>query len=699
MIPNAKAREVQSQGVTASASFGISLKDATHIMTILRDTLYSDKVMAVIREYSANAWDANREVGKADIPIKVTVPTSLKPVLLIQDSGPGLSRDDVFNVYTQYGASTKRDSDLAVGMLGIGSKSGFAYSDSFTVISRHAGKKSTYVAVLDESNAGTIQLLHEAPCRGTGVTIQVAVRPEDIQEFHKKARNLYRHFKPRPKINIELPPEPQAKALLPSGAIHEDEDEGWVAVMGCVPYRINLDQLRGSDPAEGLGEYLFNMSGLLYFDIGEVEINASREELKYSAKTNKKIIDKLNSLVEEFVQHTMDVINKDDLCAWDKRIRAQILNRLGLPVPKEWQEFAQSYLSFKLAKDPSFLFLSSSTGNPVSRVTIADKFRILLVDDTRKVKGFRLGSYDILAKSQDKDTSLADLEIAVKKAVKDTGIEGVTIEKLSGQPWFPVVNGVQVVRKKDKKHKVKSFLLDPSTYFNHPYSHHWEIASRVPTDKDVFVLISKFKGDSYNFFGLYTQDLVMARSLKAEVPPVYGYKTTETKPVRAGDCQGIEYREWRKTFYADLRVTHKEALDIVRWMHVGGCCSWYNLKNYRTNSDQLPTLIELLGKDHPICQMYIKKAVAMRKAKKWKQSKFNAVSHLHDTLEEQEEGKVTKLFEVLSEKYPLFQTTHADGFTDLWSSRGNNEAWADYVLAIDQIKGETDEPTAIHNNE
>lgn len=29
-------------------------------MTILRDTLYSDKVLAVIREYSANAWDAAR---------------------------------------------------------------------------------------------------------------------------------------------------------------------------------------------------------------------------------------------------------------------------------------------------------------------------------------------------------------------------------------------------------------------------------------------------------------------------------------------------------------------------------------------------------------------------------------------------------------------------------------------------------------
>ena len=69
MIPNAKIREVSSSNVQASSDFGISMGDATHLMTILRDTLYSDKVLAVLREYSANAWDANKEAGLWSRPL------------------------------------------------------------------------------------------------------------------------------------------------------------------------------------------------------------------------------------------------------------------------------------------------------------------------------------------------------------------------------------------------------------------------------------------------------------------------------------------------------------------------------------------------------------------------------------------------------------------------------------------------------
>lgn len=691
MRPNSKEREVQSQGVTASGTFGISLDDTTHIMTILRDTLYSDKVLAVLREYSSNAWDANREVGKLDVPINVSMPTALAPTLIIEDEGPGLSRDDVLNVYTQYGASTKRDSDLAVGMLGIGSKSGFAYSDSFTIVSRFGGQKSTYVAVLDESNAGTIDLLHEEPCEGTGVAVHIAIRQEDIREFEKKARQLFRHFSPRPTINMDLPPEPQARAVLANGAIHEDEySDGWVAVMGCVPYRVNLDQLRGLDPSEGIGDYLRRMAGIIYFDIGEVEINASREELKYSTKTNKKIANKLNALVDEFVQHTMDAIQKDNLVAWEKRLRAQILSRLGLPVPKEWQDLAKGYLAFQLPKSPVFRLVSGS-GNEVSRVTIADRFRLLLCDDKRKLKGFNLHHYDIVAKSIDPDLPLDELKAAVTAAAKATGIEGVPIELLSTVPWYPRVNGKLVERKKDKKHKVKSFLLKPGARFQHPYSHSWDIATRVPTDKDVFILISKFKGAEYNFRHLWAQDKRLAALLGVEMPPIYGYKTTETKPVAESDCTGVEYRVWRTQFFKELSEKHAAGLDMLQGLHAAGNVSWFEI-NRRSSNRHIAPLIKGLGRDHAIVQLYVKRAVAMRKVKRMNRDKFEALDGLYDRVEEENPGKATKLLNVLLEKYPLVTVTHSNDFSDLWDNRGKEVYWMQYIRAIDALlEGESDE--------
>ena len=45
------------------------------------------------------------------------------------------SREDIFDIYATYGESTKRFTNSQNGQLGLGCKSGFAYSNSFLVIS------------------------------------------------------------------------------------------------------------------------------------------------------------------------------------------------------------------------------------------------------------------------------------------------------------------------------------------------------------------------------------------------------------------------------------------------------------------------------------------------------------------------------------------------------------------------------------
>src|SRR5688572_3649345 len=107
MKPQVLVRTVEEQGVLAEGAFGLSNKaeDQAHILSILRDRLYTNKVLAVLREYSANAWDAHVDAGKADVPIKVVLPTKLDPSLIIRDYGKGLSEEEIFEVYVKYGAS------------------------------------------------------------------------------------------------------------------------------------------------------------------------------------------------------------------------------------------------------------------------------------------------------------------------------------------------------------------------------------------------------------------------------------------------------------------------------------------------------------------------------------------------------------------------------------------------------------------
>ena len=96
--------EVQSNGVTQSVAFGIKSTGLPHIFNVLRNQLYSDKVLAVIREYSANAIDANKQAGKGDTPIEVTLPSAVNPMAAaaVSGQGQGYSPGQLFNPESGY---------------------------------------------------------------------------------------------------------------------------------------------------------------------------------------------------------------------------------------------------------------------------------------------------------------------------------------------------------------------------------------------------------------------------------------------------------------------------------------------------------------------------------------------------------------------------------------------------------------------
>ena len=79
MITKPQKNTVKQSQDFKSYSFGIKKEGLSHIFNVLRNQLYSDKVLAVIREYSCNAVDAHTEVGK-DEPILVTLPNQLSPL-------------------------------------------------------------------------------------------------------------------------------------------------------------------------------------------------------------------------------------------------------------------------------------------------------------------------------------------------------------------------------------------------------------------------------------------------------------------------------------------------------------------------------------------------------------------------------------------------------------------------------------------
>ena len=275
-------KTVESYGELSSAHFGISANDQAHIISILRNRLYSDKIMAILREYGTNAWDAHVQAGIQDQPIRIILPSRFDPILKIRDYGPGIAEKEIYNVYIQYGSSTKRNTNTAIGMLGIGCKSGFAYSDAFTVISYHAGIKKTYTAFIDSTNLGQMTKLAESPCGdATGIEIQIPAQNTDIEAFRTKAKELFQYFNPRPIINIDLP----VRKYIATGtgwSIRERWLGGPVAIMGNIGYPIKCQRL--NNVSEEIKSMLTSSIDL-FFPIGALNIAASREDLEYTDKT------------------------------------------------------------------------------------------------------------------------------------------------------------------------------------------------------------------------------------------------------------------------------------------------------------------------------------------------------------------------------------------------------------------------------
>lgn len=688
-------RQVISDGVSAKGAFGISLKDSAHLMAILRDNIYSDKVLAVLREYSANAWDSHRMSGKPDLPIKVVLPTALAPTLVIRDYGTGLSEEDVFQVYTQYGDSTKRSDDSAVGYLGIGSKSGFAYNDSFTVTSWHKGFKKVYVAVLDKSDKGEMQKLHEEPCgEETGIEIQIPVRPSDVAEFHRKAKSLFVYFEPRPNINIQLP---TTQRDIKQHGYFTTEEPGWVGVMGCIPYRLNIEQVKAELEEAGLWEPLRRCHGGLFFDMREVQFSASREELRYTDYTKKSIVKKFGLMIEAYIENVLETLRRQDLSDWEKRLKAvYMVSSLKINLPAKYKSWADSDVrlwkrnpnatteldengKIKLPSPKHYTLVSEK--DAVDRIGVWSDTRILIRDDNRALGGFKLKGRDYVARIIGNST-VEQVRAELEADLKDAKLGGLPIGLLSSLSWEIPKKNTVYGRTPNKKHQVRAFKLKESTSCGHPLSDNWEIESWEPSGEDVFVVLSSFKVyDKDDFYRIVREDRSVAKKLGLTFPPIYGYKNTAVKPVREEDCKGIPYFTWRKKFFGPAMTKERQALaQQMKWASV--FLDDYKYDPMQNARHKLTALLSKeLGEEHAITRLFLCQQAGEQAIRNIPRDEMDIFKHLLPIFGKKMRFDSHEALATVYKTYPMIRAL--GGIHTLNNSNMVNE-WLDYVRLVDR---------------
>lgn len=173
----------------------LDLDSSQILMQMLSKNLYSDSIGSTIRECASNALDSHRKAN-VDKPIVVSFQVNEQNnyEFSVEDFGIGLDADDVRNIISKYGKSTKRQDSNALGMMGLGFKAPLAYASSFYFICRKAGVECKYMMYEGEED-NTIDFLYEKETREcNGVKVIVPVNYSDAATFVKKIKEQLCYF-------------------------------------------------------------------------------------------------------------------------------------------------------------------------------------------------------------------------------------------------------------------------------------------------------------------------------------------------------------------------------------------------------------------------------------------------------------------------------------------------------------------------
>jgi hypothetical protein len=294
-----------------------------HAFEILSKNIYSDVPRAIIREVLFNAVDAHTRSNCKD-DVELYLPTAADPTVKIADHGIGMTHKDVMDVYRNFFKSTKQNNNRETGMLGLGAKTPFAYTNQFTVVTSRGGSRRTYLMLKNEEGIPTVNLISDEKDDLTGTVVEIPINTADASTFYDATLKTIPFMKKMPVIargSMEFYKHAGGRllgkdtqqaiedihSLIYSGkqtisVSHTTSDDNLgnnilaiaksisssplAVIMGGVYYTVDMSSLKVDESVE---HPLFPISlygvKIAHVKIGDIDFQPSREALNYSERT------------------------------------------------------------------------------------------------------------------------------------------------------------------------------------------------------------------------------------------------------------------------------------------------------------------------------------------------------------------------------------------------------------------------------
>ncbi|QHB43029.1 rIIA [Shigella phage KRT47] len=287
-----------------SKSKAFSIAANPKVFKILSSDLYTNKIRAVVRELITNMIDAHALNGNPEKFI-IQVPGRLDPRFVCRDFGPGMSDFDIQGddnspgLYNSYFSSSKAESNDFIGGFGLGSKSPFSYTDTFSITSYHKGEIRGYVAYMDGDGPQIKPTFVKemGPNDKTGIEIVVPVEEKDFRNFAYEVSYIMRPFKDLAIINgldREIDYFPDFDDYYGVNPERYWPDRGGLyAIYGGIVYPID-GVIRDRNWLS-----IRNEVNYIKFPMGSLDIAPSREALSLDDRTRKNIIERVKELSEQ----------------------------------------------------------------------------------------------------------------------------------------------------------------------------------------------------------------------------------------------------------------------------------------------------------------------------------------------------------------------------------------------------------------
>lgn len=287
-----------------SKSKAFSITASPKVFKILSSDLYTNKIRAVVRELITNMIDAHALNGNPEKFI-IQVPGRLDPRFVCRDFGPGMSDFDIQGddnspgLYNSYFSSSKAESNDFIGGFGLGSKSPFSYTDTFSITSYHKGEIRGYVAYMDGDGPQIKPTFVKemGPNDKTGIEIVVPVEEKDFRNFAYEVSYIMRPFKDLAIINgldREIDYFPDFDDYYGVNPERYWPDRGGLyAIYGGIVYPID-GVIRDRNWLS-----IRNEVNYIKFPMGSLDIAPSREALSLDDRTRKNIIERVKELSEK----------------------------------------------------------------------------------------------------------------------------------------------------------------------------------------------------------------------------------------------------------------------------------------------------------------------------------------------------------------------------------------------------------------